>query len=154
MRILYVISGLTFGGAERQLVGLARQLAGRGHEVAIFTLNRDVPRTPQLAGSAVRLIVDQKRGRLDPAVLWRLRKTIDRWRPALMRDSGFAAWIWRQGEHSVTSGTSCAPDGKFDSGFFTEGQTWSFTFTEPGEFPYYCKRHESMKGTVRVTPKE
>ena len=26
------------------------------------------------------------------------RVAIDRWRPALMRDSGFAAWLWRQGE--------------------------------------------------------
>ncbi len=81
MRILYVISNLTFGGAEKQMVELARQLAGRGHEVAIYTLTRDVPRKPELAGSAVALIVDQKRTKLDPAVLWRLRKTIDRWRP-------------------------------------------------------------------------
>jgi len=81
VRILYVISGLTYGGAEKQLVELVRQLAGRGHEVAIYTLTRDVPRKPELAGSAVMLIVDQKRAKLDPAVLWRLRKTIDRWRP-------------------------------------------------------------------------
>jgi anti-sigma factor RsiW len=26
------------------------------------------------------------------------RVLIDRWRPALMRDSGYAAWVWRQGE--------------------------------------------------------
>ena len=29
----------------------------------------------------------------DPA-----RMQIDRWRPALLRDSGFAAWVWKQGE--------------------------------------------------------
>jgi hypothetical protein len=23
---------------------------------------------------------------------------IGRWRPALVRDSGFAAWVWKQGE--------------------------------------------------------
>jgi hypothetical protein len=23
---------------------------------------------------------------------------IDRWRPALVRDSGFATWLWRQGD--------------------------------------------------------
>ena len=81
MRILYVISDLAFGGAEKQMVELARQLAGRGHEVAIYTLTRYVSRKPELAGSAVTLIVDQKRTKLDPAVLWRLRKTIDRWQP-------------------------------------------------------------------------
>jgi glycosyltransferase involved in cell wall biosynthesis len=84
MRILYVISNLTFGGAEKQLVELAKQLAECGHEVAIYTLHRDVPRRPELSGCPVSLIVDQKRARLDPAVLWRLRKTIDQWRPDII----------------------------------------------------------------------
>jgi glycosyltransferase involved in cell wall biosynthesis len=84
MRILYVISALTFGGADKQLVELAKQLAERGHEIAIYTLNRDVQRKSELAGSAVTLIVDQKRARLDPAVLWRLRKAINHWRPDII----------------------------------------------------------------------
>src|SRR6266850_2669037 len=85
MRILYVISELGFlGGAQKQLVELAKQLAGHGHEVAIYTLNRVVPRKPELAGSGVKLIVDQKRMKLDLAVLWRLRRTIDRWRPDII----------------------------------------------------------------------
>ena len=84
MRVLYVASNLTFGGAEKQLVGLAKQLAARGHEIAIYTLNRDVPREPELAGSGVTLIVDQKRVRLDPAVLWRLRRRIARWQPDIV----------------------------------------------------------------------
>lgn len=64
--------------------------------------------------------------------------------------------VWTNGdaiEHSVTNGVPGKPGGAFDSGFFTEGQTWSFTFTEPGEYPYFCKRHESMKGMVKVVPK-
>jgi hypothetical protein len=28
----------------------------------------------------------------------RERVQVDRWRPALLRDSGFAAWLWRQGD--------------------------------------------------------
>jgi glycosyltransferase involved in cell wall biosynthesis len=81
MKILYVISELTLGGAQKQLVELARQLAGRGHDVKIYTLNDDVPRRAELAGSRVELIVDQKQSRLDLAVLRRLRATILRWRP-------------------------------------------------------------------------
>ena len=63
--------------------------------------------------------------------------------------------VWTNGdaiEHSVTSGVPGNPSGAFDSGFFTEGQTWSHTFTEPGEYPYFCRRHESMTGMVKVTP--
>lgn len=81
MKILYVISELTLGGAQKQLVELAKQLAARGHEVKICTLNDDVPRRAELAGSAVELIVDQKRSRLDLAVLRRLRALVLRWRP-------------------------------------------------------------------------
>ncbi len=54
-------------------------------------------------------------------------------------------------EHSVTSGTPPTPDGKFDSGFFTLGKSYSFTFTQPGDYTYFCKRHKSMTATVRVT---
>jgi hypothetical protein len=32
------------------------------------------------------------------AVPDRARVQVDRWRPALVRDSGYAAWLWRQGE--------------------------------------------------------
>jgi hypothetical protein len=32
------------------------------------------------------------------AVPDRQRVQVDRWRPALVRDSGFAAWLWRQGD--------------------------------------------------------
>jgi len=63
--------------------------------------------------------------------------------------------VWSNGdaiEHSVTSGTPESPGSAFDSDFFTEGQTWSYMFTEPGEYPYFCRRHNSMQGTVRVVP--
>jgi len=84
VKILYVISELTLGGAQKQLVELARQLAARGHEIRVYTLNDDVPRRAELAGSAVELVVDQKQSRLDLAVLRRLRALILRWRPDLV----------------------------------------------------------------------
>ena len=57
--------------------------------------------------------------------------------------------------HTITSGTGGQPDGKFDSspGFSTlmvPQQTFSYTFTEAGEFPYYCGLHVNMVGTVIV----
>lgn len=84
MRILYVISELSLGGAEKQLVELAKEMVRRGHEVTIYTLNREVPRKAELAGSAVTLIVDQKQSRLDLALLRRLRRTIDRLQPDIV----------------------------------------------------------------------
>jgi glycosyltransferase involved in cell wall biosynthesis len=80
MRVLFVISDLAFHGAQKQVVELARELDRRGHEVAIYTLNDDAPRAAELAGTRVEVIVDQKRSKLDPKVLMRLRRKIAGWR--------------------------------------------------------------------------
>jgi copper-containing nitrite reductase len=48
--------------------------------------------------------------------------------------------------HTVTS-----VDGSFDSGFMREGDTWSYTFEEPGEFEYLCTPHPWMRAKVVVS---
>jgi plastocyanin len=53
--------------------------------------------------------------------------------------------------HSVTSGTPPTKDGKFDSGEMRQNDKFSFTFTQPGEYPYFCVYHTSMTGKVTVT---
>ena len=58
--------------------------------------------------------------------------------------------------HTVTSGISPQPDGRFDSSpnfnpLLAPGATFSHTFTEAGEYPYFCALHPSAVGTVIVT---
>ncbi|MGN6385054.1 MAG: PQQ-dependent sugar dehydrogenase, partial [Verrucomicrobiota bacterium] len=54
-------------------------------------------------------------------------------------------------QHTATSGVDAAPDGKFDSGFLSQNQTYSHTFTEAGNYPYFCIPHSSfMTGTIIV----
>jgi plastocyanin len=53
-------------------------------------------------------------------------------------------------EHSVTTGAPPEGDGVIDSGFFTKGQAYSYTFAEPGTYEYFCRRHNSMTGSVIV----
>ncbi|MDQ3025359.1 MAG: glycosyltransferase [Pseudomonadota bacterium] len=84
MRVLFVISDLAYHGAQKQVVELSRELARRGHQVAIYTLNDDAPRAAELAGSGVEVIVDQKKVKLDPAVLLRLRRKIRNWRAEIV----------------------------------------------------------------------
>jgi plastocyanin len=53
--------------------------------------------------------------------------------------------------HTVT-----ADGGLFDSGTLEPGDTFSYTFEEPGEYPYYCRFHgdeggRGMSGVVIVT---
>lgn len=53
--------------------------------------------------------------------------------------------------HTVTSGTPGNISGLFRSGNLTTGQTFSFTFTTAGTFPYFCEIHGAqMTGTVTV----
>lgn len=54
--------------------------------------------------------------------------------------------------HTVTSGANRTADGKFDSGDLQPGRTFSYTFTKPGVYPYYCVYHPTMNGTVVVRP--
>ena len=54
--------------------------------------------------------------------------------------------------HTTTSGTP--PDslsGVWNSEFLYQGQTFTFTFTKVGTFPYFCRVHPSMTATVTVT---
>ena len=58
--------------------------------------------------------------------------------------------------HTVTSGSNGQPDNKFNSSpnftpLLNPGQTFSFTFTEEGEYPYFCLLHPNMVGTVSVS---
>lgn len=38
----------------------------------------------------------------------------------------------------------------FDSHALDTDDRFSFTFTKPGNYPYYCKVHPHMKGTINV----
>ncbi|GAC1313321.1 MAG: hypothetical protein NVSMB2_01040 [Chloroflexota bacterium] len=53
--------------------------------------------------------------------------------------------------HSVTNGTPDAPGTAFDSGLFDQGLTFSQTFNDPGQYSYFCTRHNFMQGTVIVS---
>jgi len=56
--------------------------------------------------------------------------------------------IWTNDDsmpHTVTS-----TSGAFDSGNMAPGQTFSYTFTSPGTYNYFCTYHSWMKGSVTV----
>jgi plastocyanin len=53
--------------------------------------------------------------------------------------------------HTVTSGENATPSGLFDSSIMAPQATFEHTFTEAGEFPYFCLLHPNMVGTVSVS---
>ena len=53
--------------------------------------------------------------------------------------------------HTVTSGTpNDGPDGMFDSSLFMSGNSFSTTFDQPGNYPYFCMVHPWMVGMIVV----
>lgn len=65
MKVLFLTRSLDVGGAERQLVVLARGLAGRGHRVAVATFYGGGPLAADLEAAGVDVADLGKRGRLD-----------------------------------------------------------------------------------------
>lgn len=64
-------------------------------------------------------------------------------------------WTVSAGFHTVTqcdaNHENCGGDGFFDSGQLEQGQSFSFTFNNPGSYVYYCAFHPSqMEGVVQV----
>jgi plastocyanin len=55
-------------------------------------------------------------------------------------------WVNRdQTVHNVVS-----RDGKFASSGMDTGDGWSFTFSEPGDYAYFCALHPHMNGIIHV----
>jgi plastocyanin len=52
--------------------------------------------------------------------------------------------------HTVESGAAEQPTELFDSGPLNQGQSFSFTFTEPGVYVYHCDPHPYMLGMIIV----
>ena len=58
------------------------------------------------------------------------------------------------GIHSFTSGTvdgfAPSPDGTFDTGILMSGDSFEWTPTVSGEYPYYCMLHAWQVGTITI----
>ena len=57
---------------------------------------------------------------------------------------------WTNGDEQMH--TVSAVDGSFDSGFLETGAAFTYTFTQPGEFEYFCQPHPWMRAKVIVEP--
>src|ERR671911_2705495 len=80
--------------------------------------------------------------------------TTDAWSPNPVQVSVGTTVTWTNDDaqpHAVNSGENATPSGLFDSGIMAPAATFEHTFTEAGEYPYYCLLHPNMVGTVSVS---
>jgi hypothetical protein len=54
--------------------------------------------------------------------------------------------------HSISYDTVTDSGGRFSSGPIAPGQTFAFTFSQPGVYDYHCQYHPWMRGSVTVLP--
>ncbi|MBF0614975.1 MAG: plastocyanin [Magnetococcales bacterium] len=59
---------------------------------------------------------------------------------------------WKNNENGATYHAIASDQPElFQSPDFFPGETWKFTFTQPGTYPYHCTPHANrMKGTIIV----
>jgi plastocyanin len=57
---------------------------------------------------------------------------------------------WTNNDAVTHTATSTSNPSVWDSGNLSFGESYIFQFTSSGSFPYYCKIHPSMTGTVEV----
>lgn len=84
-RILMLITTLTFGGAETQVVRLALELKRRGWLVKVICMIDPSAYVGQLAGEQIEVeSLGMPRGVPDPRAIWRLRGIVNRFSPDIV----------------------------------------------------------------------
>lgn len=59
---------------------------------------------------------------------------------------------WINDGPTIHTTTSTSHPAVWDSGILQVGQKFSYVFTKPGDYPYWCSLHPQMVGTVIVKP--
>lgn len=93
----------------------------------------------------------------------RVEMSLIAYRPPELAVAASTTVTWTQndaGTHTVTSGTVAKqasgavktnPSGRFESGELERGETFEFTFDEPGSYEYFCDIHPAtMQGRITV----
>ncbi|EMB15220.1 glycosyltransferase family 4 protein [Rhodopirellula europaea] len=91
MKIALVIPTMDRGGAEKQVVLLAKGLHELGHDVRVFLLTRDGHRSEELRAAGVPVVVIGKRFKVDPTALFRLKNQLIDFAPDVVHTWLFAA---------------------------------------------------------------
>lgn len=119
----------------------------------------DAPSAQDAAGASPSAVADGTESGSGAAV----EMSLIQFRPKQLEVAAGTEVTWTQkdaGSHTVTSGTvdqsgggvTGRPDNKFRSERLATGQTFKFTFAEPGTYAYFCEIHPAtMKGEVRVS---
>ena len=77
--------------------------------------------------------------------------------PAVLEITAGSRVTWTNQDeilHTVTSGAPEDRGDRFDVPLEEAGSVYSFTFSEPGTYSYFCDRHQFMRGQIIVKEAE
>ena len=90
--VMFLITGLAYGGAETQLVNLAISLKKRGWEVRVVSMLPPQAFTEELKEAGIPLsTLNMRRGVADPRAVFGLVKMLREWRPQILTSFMFHA---------------------------------------------------------------
>ncbi|WP_207666975.1 glycosyltransferase [Desulfofundulus salinus] len=83
--VIFLTTGLAYGGAETQLVNLATRLKKRGWDVCVVSMLPPQAFMEELAAAGIPLsTLNMRRGMPDPRAVFRLVKILRQWRPDIL----------------------------------------------------------------------
>lgn len=123
LALVVIVAAMTIGGASA--------IAGAGPGSASTTVQATAADAP--TGPAVEVKIDNFA--FTPGVI-------------TVKPGTQVAWI----NHDDIPHTVDSTQGKFKSSAMDTDDKFEFRFTEPGEYPYYCRMHPKMTGKIIVKP--
>ena len=85
VKVMFLITGLAYGGAETQLVNLATKLKCRGWDVRVVSMLPPQAFVEELKNADIPLAtLNMRRGVADPRAVFRLLKILREWKPDIV----------------------------------------------------------------------
>ena len=94
LRVMLMTDEMEVGGSQRQIVQLAMGLKERGIECVVLYFIKPSFLVDRLHAAGIQTLRVDKRRRVDPGFVWKLRQTIRQWAPDVLHCYSFTAELW------------------------------------------------------------
>ena len=94
LRVMLMTDEMEVGGSQRQIVQLAMGLKERGIECVVLYFIKPSFLVDRLHAAGIQTLRVDKRRRVDPEFVWKLRQAIRQWAPNVLHCYSFTAELW------------------------------------------------------------
>jgi glycosyltransferase involved in cell wall biosynthesis len=94
IKIIYIITNLNFGGAEKLLLDIVRYLDKSRYEVKVLTVMGDGPLVLDFEKAGVAVKIFEKKNKLGIGVIWRIYKYLKQEKPQIVHTHLFGGDTW------------------------------------------------------------